>query len=95
MEKDKVENSVASHGSTDNGAWYPLFGLIEQGEDIPIMVESRGESHAATSLRFQRLMADHGFELEDGWIVKEMQTARFIKTMEQAGWVKQFIAFGP
>lgn len=86
--------------STDNGVWYPLCGLIEQGEDIPIMVSCgrgpfQGESHEATSKRFQQLMADHNFELEHGWIVKNMQTDRFIEVMNQAGWKCAFLPIGP
>ena len=74
--------------------WYPLCGQLDN-DFAMIMVSHRGQSHTETMTEWKALVEESGIVLGDGDILMAKDYDKFTKVMEQAGWVKQFIAFGP
>ena len=86
--------------------YFPLGGRLE-GDSAFIMVSCRGQKHDETMKMFLTLLKENDIklgeghfwgdeedDLEDGLLLAK-DYEKFEQVMTEAGWKKQFIAFGP
>lgn len=78
----------------DTPTYWPLGG--ELGDDIAyIMVERRGQNRTDTLSDFQKLMEQNNIVLVEGCVVQVADYVKFEQVMQENGWKKEFIVFGP
>ena len=77
-----------------SGYWWPLCEMLNDGEQSVLLVESK-DGYTATSTRLSELLKANEFSVEEPGVVFVDSVERLEKVLSEAGWVKQFIAFGP